>query len=349
MKEKQSQQNINPNLRKASRLTYSTEACIEGFRNKNYKILSYLISKAESHLAVDRKELSEIFAHVPENNKFSKKIAISGPPGVGKSTFINTLADIYSSQGGSIAVLPIDPSSQVSKGSILGDKTRMSEISHKDNVFIKPMSSSLSMGGIAPATYTAGLLCERMGFDYILIETVGVGQSEYVVKNIVDCFVLLLQPGSGDELQGIKRGIMEMADILVVNKADGKYSDAARHTYDAYKSSLKLLLPGTKGWSARISKCSALTREGFQNVTENLASYFEFLSSENRYLILRKNQALLYFSNQSRSLILDHILKVHGIGEVLNLLRKQIENGDLSVIEALAKLEDLFKNDSKGE
>ena len=211
--------NINPRFKRTPIKFFTLEECIENI--SDYKILSYLISKSESRLVSDNQFVAHVISQT-ESTKLTKRIAVSGSPGVGKSTFINSLGKQLLEKGNSIAVLPVDPSSHVSKGSILGDKTRMDDLIHSDKVFIKPMASSLSLGGVAPASQMASLLCERAGFDYVFIETVGVGQSEYEVAGMVDFFMVLMLPNAGDELQGIKKGIMELADALIINNANDR-------------------------------------------------------------------------------------------------------------------------------
>ena len=204
---------INPSYQRLVTKKYSLQECHDLIKTDS-QVLSHLISKAESTLEEDRKFLEIIYDKVPRKSD-TKRIAITGAPGVGKSSFLNSYCKELIARGNKVAILPVDPTSYTTKGSILGDKTRMDALVGLKDVYIKPMASALALGGVAPATAAAICLCEMADYDYIFVETVGVGQSEYEVRGLVDLFILLLQPGGGDELQGIKRGIMEMADCLL--------------------------------------------------------------------------------------------------------------------------------------
>jgi GTPase len=194
------------------------------------------------------------------------RLGISGTPGAGKSTFIETLGRHVIEQGQQIAVLAVDPSSRRSGGSILGDKTRMQHLAQAPQAFIRPSPAGATLGGVARRTREAGLACEAAGFDLVVIETVGVGQSEDAVADMVDCFLLLLAPGADDELQGIKRGIVELADLVVVNKADGDLLAAARRAQADYRAALQLLRPPTPAWTPEVLACSALHEQGIDEV-----------------------------------------------------------------------------------
>ncbi len=196
----------------------------------------------------------------------SIRVGISGSPGVGKSTFVEALGLYLADAGHRLAVLAVDPSSPLSGGSILGDKTRMEELGRRPEVFIRPSPSSGQLGGVGRAGRETILLCEAAGFDTILVETVGVGQSEVTVKSMTDVFLLLLQPGAGDDLQGIKRGIVEMADILAVNKTDGDLTAAARRTAADYRRAVHLLPAAPNGWTPRVVNISALDRTGIEEI-----------------------------------------------------------------------------------
>ena len=198
----------------------SSEYYIQGIKNKDRIILSKAITLIESTKKEDEQLADEILQACLSVSKKSKRMAVSGSPGAGKSTFINTIGKTLLNENKSLAVLAIDPSSTISKGSILGDKTRMDDLVGNEKCYIRPTASNRNLGGVARNTRETILLCEAFGFDYIFVETVGVGQSETMVKNMVDLFILLLLPNSGDELQGIKRGIMEMADIVLINKSE---------------------------------------------------------------------------------------------------------------------------------
>ena len=336
------QSNINPGFKRNPSPQYSIEYCITNIQD--YKILSHLISKAESKLDTDQNFVSEVLNILP--NKQSKRIAISGSPGVGKSTFINSIGKLLVDQGARIAVLPVDPSSHVSRGSILGDKTRMEDLIKLDKVFIKPMASSLALGGVAPASQMATLLCEKAGFDYILIETVGVGQSEYEVRHLVDLFILLLQPGGGDDLQGIKRGIMEMADLMVVTKADGALKSNAKQSFEAYKNASKLLLPNSLDWRPKVKLYSSITKEGSETLFNCLDQYFEFLEKEDRITQLRDAQNEYFFNKEYKSILLSHFENKRDFQDELKLIKEAFKNKNILIFEAIQKLKSLIAHEA---
>ena len=209
----------------------------------------------------------------------SVRIGISGAPGVGKSTFIEALGQYLLDQGHRLAVLAVDPSSSLSGGSIMGDKTRMEALARRREAFIRPSPAAGSLGGVARRTRESMTLCEAAGFDVIFVETVGVGQSETAVSEMTDLFLLLLLPGAGDDLQGIKRGIMELADLLLINKADGDLVSMARHSAADYRAALTLLHPRTRGWRVPVETCSSLNGEGIAAVWALIEQFMTFVSS----------------------------------------------------------------------
>ncbi|MAI79497.1 MAG: methylmalonyl Co-A mutase-associated GTPase MeaB [Deltaproteobacteria bacterium] len=219
------------------------------------------------------------------------RIGITGPPGVGKSTFIEGLGLLLVEKGLRVAVLAVDPSSPVTGGSILGDKTRMETLSQSDSAFVRPSPSGGSLGGVAHRTREVMLLCEAAGYDVILIETVGIGQSEVTVSSMVDFFLVLLLPAGGDQLQGIKRGVMELADLLVVNKADGPTQLLAEKTRQEYDSALSLIRPSSKAWQPRALLSSALEREGLSEIWSAVESHHEALQSTGEFSQRRREQS----------------------------------------------------------
>ena len=219
------------------------------------------------------------------------RVGITGPPGVGKSTFIETLGLLLLERGQRVAVLAVDPSSPVTGGSILGDKTRMERLSQAEGAFIRPSPSGGSVGGVAHRTREAMLVCEAAGFDVVLIETVGIGQSEVAVASMVDFFLVLLQPGAGDELQGLKKGVLELADALVVNKADGEQKAAAQRTLSEHTQALGLLRPPSPHWRPRVLAASAATGEGVAAVWETVEAHRAALSASGELEARRREQA----------------------------------------------------------
>lgn len=253
-------------------------AIFEGLRNGRRDALGKAITWVESNNINHFEKTEELLAMCLPHSGKSWRIGITGVPGVGKSTFIETFGMALIAAGKKVAVLAIDPSSQRSKGSILGDKTRMDELSKNEMAFVRPSPASDTLGGVTRATRESILLCEAAGFDVILVETVGVGQSETAVNGMVDFFLLLLLAGAGDELQGIKRGIMEMADAVLITKADGENVIAAKKASTQIKSALHLFPAAENGWTPTVEICSAIENIGIASFIDVLRSYFESIT-----------------------------------------------------------------------
>ena len=272
---------------------------IEGILSGNRTFLSRAITLVESKRPDHQEMAREVLEGCLPYSGKSIRIGITGVPGVGKSTFIEAFGNhIIEEQGRSLAVLAIDPSSSKTKGSILGDKTRMETLANNPNSFIRPSPSSGSLGGVARKTRESITLCEAAGFDTIIIETVGVGQSETAVHSMVDFFLLLMLAGAGDELQGIKRGIMEMADAIAINKADAGNENAARRARLEYKNALHLFPPTESGWRPKTTTCSALNNLKIDKVWEIIAEY-EAFTKKNDYFTEKRNQQALYWLKES--------------------------------------------------
>jgi LAO/AO transport system kinase len=251
----------------------SSETYIDGILAGDRVILSRAITVVESRLAEDKLLAQAILNGILPQTGRSLRIGITGIPGVGKSTFIEALGIYLTSINKKLAVLAVDPTSSKSAGSILGDKTRMEELVKDPLAFIRPSATGLSLGGVARNTREAMLLCEAAGYEVILIETVGVGQSEIFVKGMTDFFLLLALPGAGDELQGIKKGIVEMADAVVVNKADGLFADEAAQAAATFENALHLAQAGESGVAVKVLTCSALENRGIPEVWETVQQY----------------------------------------------------------------------------
>jgi LAO/AO transport system kinase len=258
---------------------------LEGFKKKDRTILARAITLVESHNS-DHQKLAQalIEALLPQTGA-SKRLGISGTPGVGKSTFIESFGRLLTSQNFTVAVLAVDPTSQKSGGSILGDKTRMNELAIDPLAFIRPSPSGETLGGVAHRTRESMLLCEAFGFDYVLVETVGVGQSETTVAQMVDIFIMLLQPGSGDDLQGIKRGILELVDMVIVTKDDGDNRPSIEKAKHDYERALHILR--SEGWQPPVMSCSALTKLGLPQIQQAIDGFFV---SQQTPLIEKRNQ-----------------------------------------------------------
>ena len=238
----------------------------------NRRALAKAITLVESKLDTHRDQAQEILEKILPSTGKSIRIGITGIPGVGKSTFIETFGLYLLEQGKKVAVLAVDPSSPVAGGSILGDKTRMEELSRQSDAFIRPSPSEGALGGVAQKTRETMLLCEAAGYDVILVETVGVGQSEYEVAGMVDFFMVLMLPNAGDELQGIKKGILELADALVINKADGESINLAKQTKRHYENAMHLLR-NSSFWTPQVMACSALKQENIDAIWGMISNY----------------------------------------------------------------------------
>ncbi len=255
------------------------------------RAITLVESRAQQHQAASAELLALC---MPVSGK-SLRIGITGVPGVGKSTFIDSFGSLLTADGHKVAVLAIDPSSGRSGGSILGDKTRMERLSQDLNAFIRPTAAGSTLGGVARNSWEAMVLCEAAGYDILLIETVGVGQSETAVYGMVDFFLLLMLAGAGDELQGIKRGIMELADLLVINKAEGENLSKARIAAADYRNALHLFPAHPGQWTPEVLLASALNNEGIVEVWKNICRYFELVKPNGYFLQRRKEQAVLQF------------------------------------------------------
>ena len=285
-------------LKKGKRTILSPEEYFKGILEGNITILSQAVTLVESNKPEHQKVAQEIIIKCLPYAGKSIRLGITGTPGAGKSTFIESLGKHITAAGGKLAVLAIDPSSERSKGSILGDKTRMEELSSDPNAYIRPSPSAGSLGGVARKTREIIILCEAAGFDTIFIETVGVGQSETVVHSMVDFFLLIQIAGAGDELQGIKRGIMEMADTIVINKADGDNFERAQLAAAQFRSALHLFPPTGSGWSPSVLTCSALVGTGVPEVWATVNEYVA-LTKENDYFNTRRHDQARYWMYES--------------------------------------------------
>jgi LAO/AO transport system kinase len=271
----------------------AAEQYIAGVLAGDRTTLARTITVIESDLPSDNELAAKILdAILPQTGK-SRRVGITGVPGVGKSTFLDKLGlHIVRERGEKLAVLSIDPSSPVTGGSILGDKTRMEQLSMEPNAFIRPSPSRGSLGGVAGRTRETMLLCEAAGFNNVLIETVGVGQSEITVRSMTDFVLLLLLPGAGDELQGIKRGILELVDALAINKADGSQLERAQLARADYQNALHLFAPGAGGWTPPVLLCSAVTGKGIPEIWECVLRHESFQKEKGLLAEMRSEQAL---------------------------------------------------------
>jgi LAO/AO transport system kinase len=300
------------------------KSIISGILEGDVHALSQGITIVESNSVKDWSVAKEIIeACIPFSGN-SIRIGITGVPGVGKSTFIESFGQYLCNEEKKVAVLAIDPSSQRSKGSILGDKTRMEKLSSHKNAFIRPSPSADSSGGVAAKTREAVILCEAAGFDVVLIETVGVGQSELAVHSMVDFFLLLMLAGAGDELQGIKRGIMEMADALMITKADGDNLKNAKKAMLEYKTALHLFPPHPGAWTPQVDVCSAISNEGIERVWKIVESYANSTKINGHFEQKRKEQALYWFRESLNEKIKNHFYKDEHFAQQLRKLEEEV-------------------------
>lgn len=271
---------------------------VNGILKGDITLLSKAVTLVESANAKHQQLAQEIITQCLPHSGKSVRIGITGVPGVGKSTFIEALGSYITKQGGKLAVLAIDPSSERTKGSILGDKTRMEELSGDKNAYIRPSPSAGSLGGVARKTRETIILCEAAGYDYIFIETVGVGQSETAVHSMTDFFLLLMLAGAGDELQGIKRGIMEMADIIAINKADGNNLEKAQLAKVQYNNAIHLFPKKDSEWDPKVFTCSASLKTGITKIWEQIENYRQ-LTIQNGYFAAKRNQQSTYWMHET--------------------------------------------------
>ncbi len=297
-------------------------------------LLAKGITLLESELPEKQKLGYELLDRLNTVDGKAIQIGISGPPGVGKSTFIEALGSYLVDQGLKLAVLAIDPSSQKTRGSILGDKTRMEALSKNENAFIRPSPAGKTLGGVAAKTQETIQLVEAAGFDVILIETVGVGQSEWEVYSMVDCFLLLLQPGGGDELQGIKKGVVEMADLIAVNKSDGPHMDLANQTKLSYLNALHLFPKNPNGWTTKVNQISALENIGIEDLWKNVNDFFKLVKENGHFEERRKAQALDWYEKHLNQLVWQSIYNKESLFEIFEEQKDQIIAGKIKPIQA---------------
>lgn len=276
-----------------NRKELSVDDYVKGVKAGDLAILSRAITLVESKKEDHQKMAKEVIHKIINQTGKAKRIGISGTPGVGKSTFIESFGKYLTSKGLKVAVLAIDPTSHITGGSILGDKTRMNKLASDENAFVRPSPSGDSLGGVASKTRESMLLCEAAGYDVVIVETVGVGQSEITVSKIVDFFLLLMQPGGGDDLQGIKRGILELADLVAVNKADGDQLTAAKVAKREYETALHILRQDEL-WTPKVITCSGLKGEGLEDIWCETEEFYKVMNKKDNLKSKRTMQLELW-------------------------------------------------------
>lgn len=324
----------------------TTEEYAAGIARGDRVILGKALSLAESSLPEDYKQTAQLLAtHNKANDTI--RIGITGVPGVGKSTFIEAFGKYITSLNKKIAVLTIDPSSQFTKGSILGDKTRMDELSKNPMAFIRPSASGNTLGGTTGRTRECILLCEAAGYEVIIVETVGVGQSETGVKNLVDFFLLLMLAGAGDELQGIKKGIMEMADALVITKADGDNVKRAKTAQADYQHALNLFTDTASGWKSKVMTSSAHENKGIKEIWEEILNFKDHTVHSGRFDQQRKEQRITAFRESFDRLLRNELNQSPAIQKKSATLEKEVADQKISTHEAARQLLALYHQSIK--
>lgn len=325
-------------FRKNKKKQLSSTEFLKGIREGNRTILSKAITLIESALPSHQDQAQDIINQCLPFSGNSIRVGITGVPGVGKSTFIESFGKYLTAHGHKLAVLAIDPSSERSKGSILGDKTRMEELAADPLAFIRPSPSGGSLGGVARKTRETIILCEAAGFDTIVIETVGVGQSETMVQSMVDFFLLLMLAGAGDELQGIKRGIMEMADGIAINKSEGSNAGKARLAKIEYENALHLFPLPPSGWSPRVVTCSAKTRDGIPEIWSMIQEYRELTMSNDYFQKKRSEQYRFRMYETIQEQLQKHFFEDKEIRSNIEKLEKAMLDKHITAYAAAGKL-----------
>ncbi|XP_005525657.1 PREDICTED: methylmalonic aciduria type A protein, mitochondrial [Pseudopodoces humilis] len=295
---------------------------VESTQSRKKKVAQVLLQKVLSYHREQEK--------LNQGKPLAFRVGLSGPPGAGKSTFIECFGKMLTERKHKVSVLAVDPSSSTSGGSLLGDKTRMTELSRDMNAYIRPSPTSGTLGGVTRTTNEAILLCEGGGYDVVLVETVGVGQSEFAVADMVDMFILLLPPAGGDELQGIKRGIIEMADLVAINKADGDLVVPARRIQAEYVSAMKLLRKRSKVWRPKVMRISAKTGEGISDMWDKMTEFRELMLTSGELVAKRRKQQKVWMWNLIQENMLEHFRSHLAVKDKIPLLEEKVLKGVLS-------------------
>jgi LAO/AO transport system kinase len=337
-----SEDSVKRFLKNKKKKTLSVAQYVDGILNGDITILSQAVTLVESSKPDHQEIAQEIILKCLPFSGNSVRIGITGVPGVGKSTFIEAMGKFITSKGEKLAVLAIDPSSERTKGSILGDKTRMEELSSDPLAYIRPSPSAGSLGGVARKTRETIILCEAAGYKNIFIETVGVGQSETAVHSMVDFFLLLMLAGAGDELQGIKRGIMEMADAITINKADGNNVERAGLARIQYQNALHLFPATESGWKPKVLTCSAYMKTGIKEIWETIDEYLSMTRGNNYFQYRRNEQSKFWMYETINEQLRNDFYQNETISEKLAEAENKVLKEELSSFVAARKLLDLY-------
>ena len=338
---------VNPHFVRKRRRTFTIDEYVDGILRGDITILSQAITLIESSKPEHYEQAQQIIERCLPHAGRSVRIGITGVPGAGKSTFIEAVGNMVVSLRHRLAVLAIDPSSERSGGSILGDKTRMESISSNPDIFIRPSPSAGSLGGVARKTRETIVLCEAAGFDVIFIETVGVGQSETAVHSMVDMFMLLQISGAGDELQGIKRGIMEMADMMVITKADGENLHKAELARAQFQSALLLFPMPDSGWRPKVYTCSAVAQTGLEEVWKGVEEYLDHIHANGYFRTNRNRQNKYWMYESINDALKESFYRDPAVAGQIADIERRVLDAELSSFIAAKKLLDIYFDDKR--
>ena len=323
-------------------MDFSLDACVEGVLAADRTWLGRAVTLVESTKANDRESATELLQRLLPHTGGARRVGITGVPGVGKSTFIDALGTYLTSHSHRVAVLAVDPSSSVSGGSILGDKTRMPNLAIDDAAYIRPSPSSGSLGGVTRTTRETMTVVEAAGFDVVLVETVGVGQSETAVADMVDFFLVMMLPGAGDELQGIKKGVLELADALVVNKADGGNEIAAQRAVRDYRAALAMTAPANPSWVPPVLAVSAIERVGLDQVWDHIQAYYKALTASGDLAVHRADQQVRWMWSMVEHRLQDRLRTTPAVADLAAQLEHQVATAQTTPTAAATQILEAF-------
>ncbi|VBB68930.1 putative periplasmic protein kinase ArgK and related GTPases of G3E family [invertebrate metagenome] len=327
---------------RAHRRKLDVSEYVEGVRAGSCSILGRAITMVESRNAEHHRMAEEMMLRLLPHSGRAHRVGITGVPGVGKSTFIESLGTMLTGSGYKVAVLAVDPSSTRTGGSILGDKTRMEKLSVDTNAFIRPSPAAGTLGGVARKTRETMLLCEAAGYDVILVETVGVGQSETVVADMVDFFLVLMLPGAGDELQGIKKGVLEIADMIAINKADGENERRAQLAAREYSNAMRIMTPASLVWKPPVVVCAGLTGQGLRPLWEEVLAHRRVLSDNGEWLEKRQQQQIRWMWSMLDDKLMRMLHHHEQVKEMLPKIEQDIVHNRLSPSTAAERILGFF-------
>ncbi len=325
-------------------MDFSLDACVEGVLAADRTWLGRAVTLVESTKANDRESATELLQRLLPHTGGARRVGITGVPGVGKSTFIDALGTYLTSHSHRVAVLAVDPSSSVSGGSILGDKTRMPNLAIDDAAYIRPSPSSGSLGGVTRTTRETMTVVEAAGFDVVLVETVGVGQSETAVADMVDFFLVMMLPGAGDELQGIKKGVLELADALVVNKSDGGNEVAAQRAVRDYRAALAMTAPANPNWVPPVLAVSAIERTGLDQVWDHIQAYYKALTASGDLAAHRAAQQVRWMWAMVEDRLQDRLRTTPAVADLAAHLEHQVVTAQTTPAAAATQILAEFDN-----